>query len=172
MKILASSLATCFGLGRARFAPGTLGSIVGAILSIPIATDHILFLLILLKMTALAFWSSIAYSRNTGKKDPSEVIVDEIVGQMLSLYIMMVWLNINTWCLRTALLFVVNVACFRLFDIVKPYPISLIDDKADWRPGIVLDDLLAGLFAAFTVILLVLIIDGAILNFRLPFVHL
>ena len=71
-------------------------------------------------------------------KDPKQIVIDEVAGQGLALL----------FCGPTALNIALGFALFRLFDIWKPWPIRVIDDKLSGSAGIMLDDLVAGIFAA------------------------
>jgi phosphatidylglycerophosphatase A len=76
-----------------------------------------------------------------GKKDPSEIVIDEVLGQLLALIV----------C-QTMLEMVAAFVLFRVFDIWKPWPVSWADQlggtRAQETTGIILDDVLAGLLAA------------------------
>jgi len=138
----ASNAATLFGLGRLGFAPGTLGSLV----ALPIAwlvmrTGGMYALLALSAVVAvLAIWVSDAYARESGDADPSECIIDELAGQLLACALAPLSL------LGFALAFVL----FRLFDISKLWPVSAVE-RIGGGPGIVGDDMVAGLMAGIVV---------------------
>ncbi|MCL1889635.1 MAG: phosphatidylglycerophosphatase A [Desulfovibrionaceae bacterium] len=133
--------------GLSPWAPGTMGSIVAIILApfifLPLPLPWKILCLVLLFV-----FGSLACSRAEkllAKKDPGEVVLDEVLGQWLTIlpYSDLLW-----WELGLALIF------FRFFDILKPCPIRASED---WLPGgfgVMLDDVLAGLYA---MILLVLI---------------
>ncbi len=90
-----------------------------------------------------AFCSDI-YSKKIGVKDPSEVVVDEVVGMMVAL------LPFNGGVLLTALSFVF----FRAFDIIKPFPVDFFDRKFKGGVGIMADDVVAAAYSVFLIILL------------------
>lgn len=149
---LALLLATGFGSGRLPKAPGTWGSALALLIGIA-AIEYGGFKLLNL-MLALALvvglWASHRYQALSGRHDASEIVIDEVVGQwiaMLPLAASAVFAN--AW-LGYGLAFVL----FRLFDIWKPWPISLIDQRVPGALGVMLDDILAGLAAALVLILL------------------
>ena len=136
-------LLTWFGLGKISFAPGTWGS-VGAIPLYWFYRNYDFEYLVLL--TTLFFagvYLSSRYSKRVGEKDPSLIVLDEVVGFMVATYFHYFSL------LNLVALFVL----FRFFDIVKPFPIRKIESvPGGW--GIMLDDVLAGFAAAFSWMLL------------------
>ena len=78
------------------------------------------------------------YENKLQTHDAKEIVIDEIAGY----FIAVIWLPL-TW--QT---FVFGFVLFRLFDILKPFPISYIDKKIDGGVGVVLDDVLAGVMAS------------------------
>lgn len=133
-------LATWFGSGLLRKAPGTFGSLA----ALPFAA-LILWAgggLALLAAAALAFGLGLAvsgpYARAGGGPDPGAVVIDEVAGQ---------WLTLVPLCL-TVESFVLGFLLFRFFDIAKLWPISLAERRLSGALGIMADDIVAGLFAA------------------------
>ncbi len=154
---LAWWLATGFGSGRLRPAPGTWGSLAGLAVwvglirllrSWPSSWALGLGLAAPLLMTALAIWASERVVAETGEKDPSFIVADEWAGQWFALTPLLFSGALQPqppgpWLLRLAVPFLL----FRLFDIWKPGPV----DAAQRLPGgwgVVLDDVVAGLLAA------------------------
>ena len=136
MTILATALATGFGAGYSRIAPGTVGTLVGIALFWPLRDAPPLYQL---GATVVLFLLSVAaagdLARRLGHKDPSVVVVDEIVGVWASLLFLPF-----TPAVIVAVFFV-----FRLMDIVKPPPARGFESlPGGW--GIVMDDLMAGVY--------------------------
>lgn len=131
---LAFLLATCFGLGRIPWAPGTWGSGVGIFLYWATAGwplwGKIVFLSEILVLGALA---SDRVSRSLGVEDPSCVIIDEVAGAYLALL----------GHPADPLHLVAGFLLFRVFDIFKPPPVSLAE-RLPGGLGIMADDLAAG----------------------------
>lgn len=133
-------LATWFGAGRLPRAPGTWGSIA----ALPIAWPILAWggPMALLLATALIFllgcWAADGYEKISGRHDPSEVVIDEVAGQWLALTVA----GLNLW------MFVGAFLLFRLFDITKPWPIRWVERRFPGGLGIMLDDIVAGVFAA------------------------
>jgi len=131
-------LATGFNVGNIPFAPGTFGSILGlalcfvlAGLKLPVAVVCIgLFIAAAVRIAAEA-------EKLLKKKDPGCIVIDEIAGMAVTL----VGLPFN---LTTVL---IGFIIFRFLDISKPFPIRALDKHVSGGWGIVIDDVVAGIFA-------------------------
>lgn len=152
---------TCFGLGRLRPFPGTWGSLppvvlVGAfvLLGIGPAQAFALHVTVMLALVVLASLACVMFGDEAEAhfhaKDPSPVVADEVAGQALALVLLPPAL-FGTTALGLTTLALVFVA-FRFFDIVKPPPAGPLQGlPGGW--GILLDDLVAGVFAALLVMI-------------------
>ena len=154
-------ISTFFYVGFLRPAPGTWGSIAGIIsaYTLLITMGFLTFLLILLFTTIIGFWSTKNYIKKSSKKsDPSEVVIDEVIGQWITVLPIGYILEIDEF-LRDGLWFVWLWAfvSFRFFDIIK---LGLIGwaDNLDGALGVILDDILAGIAAGLTVAILIILI--------------
>jgi len=140
-------IATFFYSGYFPFAPGTFGSLLAFGVWILLPDRIILKSILLLLSILLGIWSADQFSRDIGTNDPSIVVIDEVVGLWLTFYILELFFKpILIW-------YILGFIFFRLFDIIKPYPISVME-KIDGGLGIMLDDILAGIFAALILIVL------------------
>ena len=138
-------MATLGGIGLAPLAPGTAGSIFGWILFI-VLSHYIDFILGLLAAVAvLAILISSEASKNLVEKDHKSIVIDEFTGIWLA---MVPVLYIASTQYERILYAVLALIFFRIFDIFKPYPISYIDKNLKNGFGIVLDDIVAGIYAA------------------------
>ncbi|NIM90081.1 MAG: hypothetical protein GTO17_03950 [Candidatus Aminicenantes bacterium] len=135
-------LATFFGIGFFPLAPGTLTSLTVVILykfflhnlSWPV------YLLIFLGLFFIGVFVAAEYSSELGKKDPRKIVIDEACGQLLVLFQLP-----TSW-----FLLLLGFFLFRLFDIIKPYPIRKIESlKKGW--GIMLDDILAAIYTIIVI---------------------
>ena len=133
------ALATGLGSGYSPVAPGTAGTVVAVPLAALLLTAAAVVQLAILAAAALvAVWSAGVAVARTGIKDPSIVVVDEVIGQWLTLCGTSTY-NWKTWL--AAFLF------FRAFDILKPPPVRQFEKLPEgW--GIVADDAMAGIYAA------------------------
>ena len=132
-------LAFGFGTGLAPKAPGTVGSMPGVLLAwltLPLAIEWRIGIGILLIITGI--WICGESARRIGVHDHGGIVWDEITGMYLTLLVAPP--QIALWALSFGL--------FRLFDIWKPWPIRDLDHRLSGGAGIMLDDLVAALYAA------------------------
>jgi phosphatidylglycerophosphatase A len=149
-------LVSCFGLGYLPGAPGTFGSVPPVVTYMVLGYMDASPLVVMLVMLFFVLTSSVVcvfcspdIIQATGKLDPRQIVVDEFAGQSVTFFIIALFAPLNI-CLTAALCFLF----FRLFDIIKPWPIRRLE-KFPQGWGILADDLLAGVYAAvLTVIIL------------------
>lgn len=161
-------LNTFFGLGLLRPAPGTWGS-AGAIV-LGIAIDRYLGFPALVLATILVTWIGFLTCRaalaDRPGEDPSEIVIDEVAGQWLTLLFpaFAFWQRgLEDWAVVAYPGWVAAFLFFRLFDIWKPWLVGRADRRGDWK-GVMLDDLWAGLFAGIAVIIAAGIAHGVIMR--------
>lgn len=152
---MAGLVATFGGIGRLPFAPGTWASAVAVLLGVGL--HHLGHFPLLLAATLLAivagFWSVERWTEGMVDKDRPEIVIDEVAGQWLALCAP----SAGFWFAGLpADLFpwpgwLASFLLFRLFDIWKPWIIGRADRRGD-AAGVMLDDLLAGAFAAVATI--------------------
>lgn len=133
-------LSTGFYLGKAPFAPGTFGSLVGVVLYFFIWRwlSPIVGIITLLPFVLLCVWiAQEAVQFYNNDDDPKEIVIDEIAGVLIAYA-----LHPFSWTTV-----IVGFILFRIFDIWKPYPIRKIEDNLSGGWGIVMDDVLAGVYA-------------------------
>ena len=136
-------LATWFGSGLFRWAPGTMGSIAALLCGVALLDFFSVevFLLSTLICTLLGFFVSQRYAQAHENKDPGEVVIDEVSG----LWIAMCFLLPDE--LLSPFYFGIVFLLFRAFDILKPWPISWADRRLPGGAGIMMDDIIAGMMA-------------------------
>jgi len=123
--------------------PGTFGSILGTLAFLLIPIDSFLMKMILLTVILIVgAYSSFQIEIATGREDNQIIVIDEIAGVWLTLSI----IPEGTWFTLAGLM------VFRLFDILKPYPIRKLE-KVKYGYGVMLDDLLAGLYAGVLILI-------------------
>lgn len=131
-------LATGFYTGNIPKAPGTFGTLPGLCLCFFLARlPWPVSLLLICVLMGLAVWLSGRAAKIMGKQDPGCIVIDEIVGMAVTLVAL-------PFTLYTA---ITGFLLFRFFDILKPPPIKSIDRKVHGGTGIVLDDVIAGVYA-------------------------
>lgn len=149
---------TLFGLGEIRPAPGTFGSMPPVILAglmlavVPIEWRSValntLMLALVVIFSLACVWQGEAAEARYGRKDPSSVIADETAGQALALLFLPAGALATPTLAAVTLVF--SFLCFRAFDILKPWPAFRLQRiPGGW--GILIDDLVAGLYAALMV---------------------
>ncbi len=155
---LAYWLAVWFGVGLLPFAPGTWGSLVALVLGLPILKyfgPTGLAIAIVFVMIA-GIWASGLHQQISGLHDRGEVVIDEVVGQWITLLPLGFFTVTQSEALDIFLAFLL----FRGFDIIKPWPIDIMDLRLKGGRGVMLDDVAAGLFAAAVLGLLAIGIPG------------
>ena len=143
-------VATMAGIGRLKPASGTWGSLVvlPAALLGPISA-----LLLALLVTLIGFYAVRDVLRDTPNQDPGWIVVDEAAGMLLALAGLS--LDASIWGVLIAF------ALFRVFDILKPWPVSWADQQKG-AFGVMLDDIVAGALVALVLILARPILPGVI----------
>ena len=150
-------IATFFGVGKMRPAPGTWASVVAVLLGV--AIDRYLgfpaLIIATVAATVLGFWACERALANRPGDDPSEFVIDEVAGQWLALLFPAAafWSRgMENWAIDAYPGWIAAFLFFRLFDIWKPWVIGRADRRHD-AAGVMLDDLWAGLFAGIATIL-------------------
>ena len=152
---------TFFGLGTIRYAPGTITSLITAIFLftlfhvIKLPSSFILFSLLIITLYSLYAISD--YTKKQEDKDPKEIVIDEFIGQSIPIYLY----EISHGTLKNtqeALLFYIYIfILFRFFDIKKPFPINILDKKLKNSLGVILDDIVAGVYVVLTLIIFMIL---------------
>tara|TARA_B100000963_G_scaffold340427_1_gene339072 strand:+ start:1027 stop:1524 length:498 start_codon:yes stop_codon:yes gene_type:complete len=152
MDNVAIQLITMFGIGRISKMPGTIASFVTCLFYYfcIILNVNIIFLLItfsIILILSIIFINK--YSSNFTRIDAKEIVIDEFLGQ--SIPILLLYHPIQKGDPESAWLYLlIYFILFRFFDILKPFPINLVDKKMKNGFGVVLDDLLAGIYVLIT----------------------
>ena len=141
-------LTSCFGLGRLPLAPGTWGSLPPVIvfaLMCHFGASVVQVSIVMAALVAAGAFVCVKFAdvviAESGKLDPSEVVADEFAGQALT------FIGAFTAGLGPIVTAAIGFVLFRLFDILKPWPIRKLEKlPSGW--GILADDLLAGVYAA------------------------
>jgi phosphatidylglycerophosphatase A len=164
-----------WGVGFIPFAPGTFGSAAGLGLYLLLragtlgivysfAPDYsltyesveslrvMLMLAVIILITALGIWAASRAEKILARKDPGVVVVDEVAGQLITFLFIPLGGRLSWWMLLA------GFVLFRLFDIWKPYPIRRLESLESGL-GIMADDILAGVYAAAALTLLLTAIE-------------
>ena len=152
---------TCFGIGSFRFAPGTIASLVTTIFLyslfhiINVSSNTIL--IILLIVFVYSFYAVSEYIKYNENKDPKEVVVDEFIGQSIPIYLYEIAHGSAKESNEAALFYLYIFILFRYFDIKKPFPVNFFDKKFKNSFGVIMDDIVAGLYVVLTLIIFMVI---------------
>ncbi len=163
-------VATCFGLGKIPKIPGTIGAVaafpimfyciklVGLIKEffypqVETMSFTIISLLIsIIILFTIGTYCAGQYAKLINQEDPKEIVIDEIVGQMLTITLTtpFAFMFLYNYLPLYSILIVsilTGFFLFRMFDIIKPWPINWLDKNIKGGIGIMLDDILAAIFA-------------------------
>lgn len=168
---VASCLISFFYTGKFPKSPGTAGSFATILAMLGLAyLQHMPILTWLLQpllMGVLLIGSYVIgviagnyYINITGKHDPKELVIDEVVGQLLTCVIAAWVVKLLALPMTSDLTFAVitgSFILFRFFDIVKPGPVGWADRELDHIHGVMLDDVFAGILAGILVSIILLI---------------
>ena len=131
-------LAFGLGTGASPYAPGTVGTLLGIPLVYLLSHWPLwVYLAVSAALIVIGVWVCDRTSRDIGVHDHGGIVIDEVAGYLVT----MIAVPVNLWTLIAAFFI------FRLFDIVKPWPIGWLDRKVKGGLGIMIDDLLAGLYS-------------------------
>lgn len=145
----ANFLALGAGSGLAPKAPGTFGTLAAIPLVLLMPNYLPVYCAIVLVLFALGVWLCDTCANNLGVHDHPAIVFDEWVGYLIT----MVAVPRSLWFV--ALGFVL----FRLFDVLKPWPIGMADKRVSGGFGIMVDDVIAGLFAAIAMQVIIVLLN-------------
>ena len=152
---------TCFGIGSFKFAPGTITSLITTVFLYSlfhiINLPNIAILIILLIVFIYSFYAVSEYIKYNENKDPKEVVIDEFIGQSIPIYLYEIAHGSAKESPEAALFYLYIFILFRYFDIKKPFPVSFFDKKFKNSFGVIMDDIVAGLYVVLTLIIFMVI---------------
>ena len=161
IKTLNYLFVTCFGIGTFRFAPGTIASLVTTIFLYSlfhiINLSNVVILMFLLSVLIFSFYAVSEYIKFSENKDPKEVVVDEFIGQSIPIYLYEIAHGSAKDTNEAVLFYLYIFILFRYFDIKKPFPVSFFDKKFKNSFGVIMDDVVAGLYVVLTLIIFMVI---------------
>ncbi|HEU4390727.1 MAG TPA: phosphatidylglycerophosphatase A [Blastocatellia bacterium] len=142
-------IATGIGAGYSPAAPGTIGSIEGVVIFIAITAGarrsglgpemiYAVTAVVAATITLVGIWAAGLYSSHSGMKDPQQIVIDEVAGQIITLVPIAGSPSVSS--------LIIGFILFRAFDIAKPYPVGRLE-RLPGGKGVVLDDVMAGVYA-------------------------
>ncbi len=159
MKKINVLISTFFGYGYLTKIPGTVASIVTTIF-IYIAYEYlgytdlkfsIFFFILLFFYSFYAVKDSESEFKN---KDPRQIVIDEVLGQSMPLILLLYLNQTNQLSIQIEIYYVLSLIFFRFFDILKPFPVSYFDKNFKNYFGIIMDDIMAGLYSMLLIYLI------------------
>ena len=148
---------TFFGIGTFRYAPGTITSLITTVFLFSsfrvLNLSSTVILIALLIIFFCSFYAVSSYIKNEPVKDPKEVVIDEVIGQSVPIYLYEVSHGTTKDSHESILFYIYIFILFRFFDIKKPFPISYFDKKFKNSFGVIMDDIFAGLYVVLTLII-------------------
>ena len=158
------AILTMFGVGYFKYAPGTAASFLTCIIFYLLYTSSfyigqgpavIVCILLIILVYSIIIIDKLSYLFK--KKDPEEIVVDEFIGQSIPLT---VYFFFRSFSIEEFFFFfgwpflgwtIISFILFRFFDIVKPFPINIVDKKMKNGLGVMLDDIIAGIYSTITI---------------------
>jgi phosphatidylglycerophosphatase A len=134
--LLGLAIATVFGVGYAPAAPGTFGSAAGLIVWWLLPASTTIQAAAIVVMFIVGSWAGSVAERHFGRSDPGQVVIDEVMGMLITLF-----MNPVGWVGVLAAFFL-----FRIFDVIKPYPANRLE-KLHGGIGVMADDAMAAVYA-------------------------
>ncbi len=152
---------TCFGIGSIRFAPGTITSLITTIFLYSLfhivnLSNNAIFIILLI-VFIYSFYAVSEYIKYNENKDPKEVVIDEFIGQSIPIYLYEIAHGSSKGSHEAVLFYLYFFILFRYFDIKKPFPVDFFDKKFKNSFGVIIDDVVAGLYVVLTLIIYMVI---------------
>ena len=156
IKVLNSLFVTMFCLGKIKFFPGTIGSLVTTLMLFYLFQikniSPALILTVLLIFFVYSFYAVSEYIKNNQNKDPSEIIIDEFLGQSIPIYLYEISHGTTKEFNEAIIYYSVFFILFRYFDIMKPFPVNYFDKNFKNSFGVIMDDIIAGFYVVITLV--------------------
>ena len=147
---------TMFGLGKFKKIPGTIASFTTTV--ILFLYFHIFdfpknfFLIFLVIVTIYGFIAVANYIKSKKNKDPKEIVIDEFIGQSIPIYLYEISHGTERSFEDSFYFYIIMFMTFRVFDIIKPFPVSYFDKNFKNSFGVIMDDIVAGLYVVLFLI--------------------
>ena len=151
---------TFFMIGKIKYAPGTFASVFSCILFF-LLTYIFSFTSILIIITLFFIYSFIAINNSFEEfdsDDPQEIVIDEVLGQMLTLLAIPIYETL--YPLPVLYYYISALIFFRIFDILKPYPINFVDNNVKGPLGIMFDDIIASFYSILVLAIIFFFLGG------------
>ena len=158
---LNSIFVTFFGIGKIKKIPGTFASLATTLLLfflfhiLNVSPNIILFAVIIIFLISL--YAINIFIKDLSNKDPKEVVIDEVIGQSIPLYLYEVSHNVPKDFNDALKFYLIIFILFRFFDMAKPFPVNYFDKNFKNSFGVIMDDVVAALYVVLILILFMII---------------
>ena len=152
---------TLFGIGKIKKIPGSFASLATTIFLfflfhiVNVSPNIVLFSVIVIFFISL--YTVNIFIKDLTNKDPKEVVIDEFIGQSIPICLYEIAHDIPKETDQVLKFYLIMFVLFRIFDIVKPYPVSYYDKNFKNSFGVVMDDVCAGLYVIAVLVLYMVI---------------
>ena len=152
---------TLFGIGKISKIPGSIASLVTTVFLfflfhvVNISANIILASIVVIFFISL--WSVSIFIKSLDNKDPNEVVIDEFIGQSIPICLYEIAHEGTKETSQVLTFYFIMFILFRIFDIVKPYPVSYYDKNFKNSFGVMMDDVCAGLYVVAVLVLYMVI---------------
>ena len=161
INFLQRSLLTMFGVGYSKYAPGTLASLITSIIYIfcfNLKINYLILILFFLLILIISIKLIDNKKNDFTEIDAREIVIDEFLGQSIPLLFFYILLTMTASSVKSYIILTsISFIGFRIFDILKPFPINKIDKEMKNGTGVVLDDLVAGIFTLIVLYICIVI---------------
>ena len=152
---------TLFGIGKLKKIPGSFASLATTLFLFFVfhvlnANPNIVFIFIILIFLISLFAVNI-FIKDLDNKDPKEIVIDEFIGQSIPICLYEIAHESVKETSQVLTFYFVMFILFRIFDIVKPYPVSYYDKNFKNSFGVIMDDVCAGLYVVAVLVLYMVI---------------
>ena len=156
MKKLNILISTFFGNGYISKIPGTFTSLITLIILYILFEvlnfKNLNYILILYSIIFFySFYAVMDSETEFENKDPRQIVIDEVLGQAMPLILIVYLSSHNLISIPVEIYYLLSFIFFRFFDIVKPFPINLVDKHLKNASGVILDDVLAGILVCIII---------------------
>ena len=147
---------TLFGIGKLKKIPGSYASLVTTIFLfflfhiLNISPNTVLIGIIIVFLISLYAISN--FIKDLDNKDPKEIVIDEFIGQSIPIYLYEISHETEKSSDQTIIFYCICFLLFRLFDILKPFPVNFFDKKFKNSFGVIMDDVCAGFYVVLSLI--------------------
>ena len=159
MKKINILISTFFGNGYVSKIPGTFTSLTTLIILYLLFEvcefKNLNYILILYSIIFFySFYAVMDTEHEFEKKDPRQIVIDEVLGQSLPIILIVYLSSKNLISISVEIYYLISFLLFRFFDIVKPFPVSYFDKKHKNFFGIIMDDIMAGIYSMIIIYLI------------------